>query len=214
MHACPSSDELQHFLDRALSAHQIALILAHVEDCYHCQQSLERLTVAVSAIREQLVPGAALPDLESDESPTEASVGSHGDPPSDGDRDGVDCPAEETASFGTESAPSTGSTDTADSDGHNAEPHDQIRNPSDWPSVPGYEVLEWLGEGGMGVVYKANQHGLKRLVALKMIRGGSQARPHLVARFRTEAEAVAAPASQHCSDLRYRRSRRPAVRCP
>ncbi len=43
----------------------------------------------------------------------------------------------------------------------------------------------------MGVVYKANHHGLKRLVALKMIRGGSQARANLVARFRTEAEAVA-----------------------
>ena len=43
----------------------------------------------------------------------------------------------------------------------------------------------------MGVVYKARQTGLNRLVALKMIRGGSQARPDHFARFRIEAEAVA-----------------------
>jgi len=63
--------------------------------------------------------------------------------------------------------------------------------PADWPTVPGYDILQRLGEGGMGVVYKARHHGLKRLVALKMIRGGSQARPDHLSRFRGEAEAVA-----------------------
>lgn len=57
--------------------------------------------------------------------------------------------------------------------------------------VPGYEIIDELGRGGMGVVYKARQAGLNRLVALKMILAAEHAGVADRMRFQTEAQAVA-----------------------
>ena len=66
-----------------------------------------------------------------------------------------------------------------------------IEHGADLPEIPGYEVQELLGRGGMGVVFRARHVRLNRIVALKMALAGAYASPHERERFQREAVAVA-----------------------
>jgi serine/threonine-protein kinase len=59
------------------------------------------------------------------------------------------------------------------------------------PAIAGYQMLRVLAHGGMGVVYQARQIRLGHLVAIKMIRDSSRARPQHLARFEREAQVIA-----------------------
>lgn len=64
--------------------------------------------------------------------------------------------------------------------------------PDQLPSFGDYELLAVLGKGAAGVVYRARQISLDRLIALKMIRAGRLALPSERERFRLEAGTIAA----------------------
>ena len=60
-----------------------------------------------------------------------------------------------------------------------------------WPTIPGYEILAELNHGGMGVIYKARQVRLDRVVAIKMILSNGNVLPEQAARFLREARVMA-----------------------
>ena len=60
-----------------------------------------------------------------------------------------------------------------------------------FPSVPGYELLEVIGQGAMGTVYKARQNALDRVVAVKILRPELAAKRRYLERLQREAKLTA-----------------------
>ncbi len=73
-----------------------------------------------------------------------------------------------------------------------APPHEELA-----ASFPAFELLECLGRGGMGIVYKARQKTLDRLVAIKILADGRHDDPAFADRFRAEAKTLARLAHPH-----------------
>jgi tetratricopeptide (TPR) repeat protein len=169
---CPSPEDLQLLLEEKVDATHERWLVGHLERCSLCQEGLDRLMRR----REW---GIGLKDLS-----TERGSG-FGDRAGGQETPQTPPPVDAT----TERRAKDQSQTTETTPGPTGQPV-ATTGPS-MPAIPGYELLEKLGEGGMGVVYRARQIGLNRLVAVKMIRGGSQARPEHFSRFRIEAEAVA-----------------------
>jgi hypothetical protein len=86
------------------------------------------------------------------------------------------------------------------------EPKVNPPEPERFPQIPGFEIQSKLGNGAMGVVYRAIQTGPNRLVALKIITGGfgSDVSIHIRRRWLREARDFESPASECRDTIRLR----------
>ncbi len=174
MSPCPRSESLQGLLDEFLEGPELEEIVIHIEICVSCQEVLEDLTRGLGW-KSTMPELSGVPKLDFEQEIEEFDLAGRSANSLPGDISSADSARTLTQSepLGTSPGSEPGSART------------------DWPTVPGYEILDRLGEGGMGIVYRARHLGLNRLEALKMIRGGSRARPDLLARFPIEAEIIA-----------------------
>ncbi len=172
MAGCAGRELLERFLDGDLGAAASEEVASHVEGCLACQAVLEQLSGEA--------PGLAHP----------ASSVEPDDPEPAPEflerlrRTLPDAAPPDVVRFGRTRAGDRSGGGSGVDRGRDA----GVPSPA---AVPGYELIGELSRGGMGVVYRARQVGLNRMVALKMILAGSRAGPEDRARFRTEAEAVA-----------------------
>jgi tetratricopeptide (TPR) repeat protein len=160
---CPNDEELARLLDEQLDTTDQDGLVAHVEDCPACRERLEELT------RGPSLQVGGRPVAEVAAAPASATASPSADDPY-ATADPV--PASRGATIPHGPAPQSAAL-------------------PEGPAPDDYEILSKLGEGGMGVVYRARHRPLNRLVALKMIRPESQDVPEQLARFLIEAEAVA-----------------------
>jgi eukaryotic-like serine/threonine-protein kinase len=195
MSACPGEDLLLGLLNERLDGSELAEMVVHVEACPRCQQHLEELTRGHGW--KSTLEDVAGDSSSDDERCAQRTAQLEGDATFDViDAAPINRTSDDTGQCGGSTEPMqpvdhrTGTLTQGESaDDRSRGNHEKPRR--ERPKVPGYEIMARLGEGGMGVVYKARQLGLNRLVALKMIRGGIQARLDHFVRFSIEAEAVA-----------------------
>src|SRR5579884_858179 len=170
---CPDHDTLHQLLLGQIAEPESELLSEHLEQCPHCWAAVHALEAEDAVVRAARAPDPT-PVADTDRQVLHALLGRVRDLPQQ--------------AAGTD----------ASRWGHDTMPDGASIHPlSDSLAPPGYEVLGEIGQGGMGIVYKARQVKLNRLVALKWMQTRGRARPEVLGRFRREAEAIARLSHPH-----------------
>lgn len=173
---CPPDNELENFLLGHLSDEQSDVVASHVDTCATCESTLEELEKRSDPVLD--VVRSAVGAEDSDHTPQFGRLRDRliGLPNSFSGRD-------------TQTGPSQASVNS--------------HSPS-LPAVIGrYELLELIGRGGMGAVYRARHLKLDREVAIKVLPDHMLRSPDAVARFEREMRSVGAlqhPNIVHATD--------------
>jgi len=167
---CPSRQALLAYCAGSLPSHVLETLANHVAACPECQSALEEVqseTPDRGSLVDKLRRCVAPPPLveRASEEKSTLSEASHLTPPMPPWLRKADQAVRADTATRSDSAAST--------------------------IFGQYELLEEVGHGGMGVVHKARQTRLNRLVAIKMIRAGMYAGAGERVRFRVEGEAIA-----------------------
>jgi serine/threonine protein kinase len=165
---CPDPSVLRQLLDRSFDAQSGDELAAHLATCAHCRKRLED-----TAGQGDLTRWQALWEKLQSRDGWEVLLA---DLRTASERSSV--PDGPRAGSGRAEGPSSR---------HEAGPP----LPPESVQVEGFEVISVLGRGGSGVVYKARQFKLDRLVALKMLSAGAHASSAAVERLRAESTAIA-----------------------
>ncbi len=166
MTLCPSDEKLAGLLADALSTTERDALAQHVEACASCQEKLAHLTEISDAEMWQRAEHLP-PRSEAEEEIVRR----------------LKLARRSSAPFPPDPA------DTTILRSANARTPAVVD--SQWPAVPGYEIVGVLGRGGMAVVFKARHLALQRIVALKMLQNWAHAGEKELARFRAEADVIA-----------------------
>lgn len=160
---CPTRAELSAFSAGRVSSQAQSLLAAHLATCPSCLAALDDLDSENDPIVQLMAQAVR--------EPVPWRTGCH----VEGMRKGLD------AALGLVH-------DVGDDPGENGESEPSIE---DQPKTIGqYEVLEEIGRGGMGVVYKARHHRLQKIVALKLLLRSRAEKPDSVSRFEQEMQSV------------------------
>ncbi len=171
-HSCPNDAQLQSLIDGALPADVQAALAAHLEICETCRHKLDALAGTSVAIP----PSGSAVSEPADRSSALAEAM----------RRLKANQADETATVAAISIGGASLSFLAPS-----------ANPRHLGRLAGYEVLEVIGRGGMGIVLKARDPKLERLVAVKVLNPDLATSGPARARFLREARSAAAVTHEH-----------------